>query len=269
LRQNRPNNPALELARKWAWQMALNLVLVAAIFIGVTLFRRRVLAWWPSIPGAGNGVKALLWLAAMGLSLPLLIAVFRKLQALGMLLAEVSVTRKAAGARTDTLRAIVSGTILIAGCIGLLQLVLLLSSTILPAWNALVVLALLLVLATVLLWRFFIRIYAAAQITLRETFTQPPPARRQPVGHELLPLLRDAGLASVRLQPGMFAAGKLISELELRAKTGANIVGIERSVGSVINPAPHEELRAGDHVLLLGSRIQLSAATALLESRDS
>jgi CPA2 family monovalent cation:H+ antiporter-2 len=269
LRQNRSNNFAFKLARLWAIQMAVCLVLVTAIFIAAAFFRHRALAWWPSIPEGENGVKSLLWLGAMVLSLPLLIAVFRKLQALGMLLAEVSVTREAAGARTETLRAIVSGTILIAGCIGLLQLVLLLSSTILPAWNALAVLALLLVLATILLWRFFIRIYASAQFTLRETFTQPPPARHQPVGHELLPLLRDAGLASVRLQPGMFAAGKMISELGLREKTGANIVGIERAGASMVNPAPHEELRAGDLVLLLGGSRQLSEATALLEGGDS
>ncbi|MEI8340454.1 MAG: TrkA C-terminal domain-containing protein, partial [Verrucomicrobiota bacterium] len=243
------------------------LLLVTAIFIAATFFRHRVIAWWPDIPDGANGVKSLLWLCAMVLSLPLLIAVYRKLQALGMLLSEVSVTREAAGARTDTLRAIVSGTILIAGCIGLLQLLLLLSSTILPTWNALAVLTLLVVLAAVLLWRFFIRLYAKAQFTLRETFTQPPPARHHPVEHALLPMLREAGLASVRLQPQMFAAGKLISELELRTKTGANIIGIERAGESLINPAPHEELRTGDHVLLLGSREQLSAATALLEGK--
>ena len=184
-----------------------------------------------------------------------------------MLRAEVSVTREAAGTRTETLRAIVSGTIFIAGCIALLQLVLLLSSTILPTWNMLGVLALLLILATVLLWRFFIRLYAKAQINLRETFTQPPPSRHQPVEHALLPLLRDAGLASVRLLPGTFAEGKLISELGLRSTTGVNIVGIERGGENLINPAPDEELHTGDLLLLLGSRGQLNAATALLEGK--
>ena len=265
LRGNRPNNLAFKLTRLWALQMGICLLLVAAIFIAAGFFPHRVLAWWPAIPGGASGVKSLLWLCAMVASLPLLIAVFRKLQALGMLLSEISVTREAAGARTDTLRAMVSGTIMIAGCVGLIQLLLLLSSAILPAWNALIVLTLLLALATVLLWRFFIRIYARAQITLRETFNQPPPSRHHPVGHPLLPMLREAGLATVRVQPGRFAAGKLISELQLRTLTGANIVGIERAGESLINPAPHEELREGDHLLLLGSREQLAAAMALLE----
>ena len=267
LKGSRTNNFAFKLARLWSIQMGVCLVLVTAIFIAASFLKYRVLLWWPAIPNGMNGVKSLLWLCAMMASLPLFIAVFRKLQALGMLLAEVSVTRKAAGARTDTLRAIVSGTIFIAGCIGLLQLVLLLSSTILPTLNVLGVLALLLVLATTLLWRFFIRIYASAQINLRETFTQPPPSRHQPVEHALLPLLRDAGLASVRIQPETFAAGKLISELELRSKTGVNIVGIERGGENLINPPPDEELRAGDLVMLLGSRAQLSASTAMLEGK--
>jgi CPA2 family monovalent cation:H+ antiporter-2 len=264
LRQNRSSSLALQLARKWAWQMALNLVLVTAIFIGATFFRQRVLAWWPGIPEGDNGAKALLWLAAMGLSLPLLIAVFRKLQALGMLLSEVSVTREAGGARTETLRAVVSGTILIAGSLGLLQFVLLLSSALMPSWNVLIVLALLLALATVLLWRFFIRLYAGAQITLRETFAQPAPARRHPIEHALI--LRDAELASVQVAEKSFADGKLISELELRARTGANIVAIERSGENLINPEPHEELRTGDRLLLLGNGGQLAAAAALLEN---
>ena len=267
LRGSKTNNFAFKLARLWAIQMGICLVLVTAIFITATFFNYRVLVWWPTIPQGTNGVKSLLWLCAMTASLPLFIAVFRKLQALGMLLAEVSVTREAAGTRTETLRAIVSGTIFIAGCIALLQLVLLLSSTILPTWNMLGVLALLLILATVLLWRFFIRLYAKAQINLRETFTQPPPSRHQPVEHALLPLLRDAGLASVRLLPGTFAEGKLISELGLRSTTGVNIVGIERGGENLINPAPDEELHAGDLLLLLGSRGQLNAATALLEGK--
>ena len=267
LKESKSNNFAFKLARLWSIQMGVCLILVTAIFITATFFNDRVLAWWPTIPQGTNGVKSLLWLCAMTASLPLFIAVFRKLQALGMLLSEVSVTREAAGARTETLRAIVSGTIFIAGCIALLQLVLLLSSTILPTWNMLIVLALLLILATVLLWRFFIRLYASAQINLRETFTQPPPSRHKPVEHALLPLLRDAGLTSVRLQSGTFAEGKIISELEIRSKTGANIVGIERGGENLINPAPDEELRVGDLILLLGSRGQLNAATALLEGK--
>ena len=83
----------LGLARKWGWQIALNLIFITGIFIAAGAMRSRGLTWWPEIPRGEDGVKAALWLGAMLLSLPLLIAVFRKLRALAMLLSEMSVTR--------------------------------------------------------------------------------------------------------------------------------------------------------------------------------
>ena len=63
---------------------------------------------------------------------------------------------------------------------------------------------------------------------------------------------------------GAPAAGKLIGELELRTRTGASIVGIERNGGErIINPGPDEELQSGDQVLLLGTRAQLDSAKPL------
>ena len=262
LRTNKNNNIALGLVRKWALQMALNVVLISGIFLSGPYFQRKTLAWWPHIPGGENSLKSLLWLGAMILSLPMIIAVFRKLQATGMLLSEISVTRKAAGSRTDSLRTIVSNTILIAGSIALFQVILLLSSAILPSWNTFFVLALLIVITAILLWRPFIRIYATAQIALRETFEQPAPLRTHPVEAKLLG--KGSELASVEIAQHSVAAGKLISELELRSITGVSIVGIERAGANIVNPDPHEEIHAGDQLLILGKREQLSAAREFL-----
>ena len=70
---------AMRLVRKWAWQLALNLILVTGVFVTAASLRRYGLRWWPEIPRGEDGVKAALWLAAMLVSLPLLIAIFRKL----------------------------------------------------------------------------------------------------------------------------------------------------------------------------------------------
>ena len=77
-------------------------------------------------------------------------------------------------------------------------------------------------------------------------------------------MLREADLESVTIAPASPAARKLIRELELRTRTGASIVGIERAGISLINPGPDEELQPGDQVLLLGSRAQLDAAKTAL-----
>jgi len=59
--------------------------------------------------------KAVIWGAALVLSLPFLIATYRKLQALAMLLAEVSVNPEFAGAYTSGVRRVISEVIPVDG----------------------------------------------------------------------------------------------------------------------------------------------------------
>jgi CPA2 family monovalent cation:H+ antiporter-2 len=260
---SRQRGPAVAFLRKWAWQIALNLLLIAAVFIAAVALRGRAFAWWPTVPGGFEGLKALLWLAAMLVSLPLFIASVRKLQAMGLLIAEMSVSRKAAGANTDALRAIVSTTVLVAGCLGLLPFVLTLSTAILPSRKLLIILALIIAAAVVILRRSFIRLYSRAQAALHDTLAQAPAPHHEPAP-TLPALMREAELRLIAITPASPAAGQLIGELGLRTTTGASIVGIERAAENIVNPGPDEELRTDDRVLLLGSRAQLDSAQALL-----
>ncbi len=254
----------LGLARKWGWQIALNLIFITGIFIAAGAMRSRGLTWWPEIPHGEDGVKAALWLGAMLLSLPLLIAVFRKLRALAMLLSEMSVTRVAGGVNTNSLRSVVANTIVAAGCIMLVLIILLLSSTILPSWKLLLVQALIVTVTAILLRRSFTKLYSKAQFALQETLAQAP-VHRHDAGETTLPaMMRDAQIATIRIGKAASVAGKLIGELRLRTNTGASIVGIQRDGESLINPGPDEELRVDDEVLLLGSEAQLDAARKLL-----
>src|SRR6185436_17960978 len=114
-------------------------------------------------------------------------------------------------------------------------------------------------------WRSFIKLYSQAQVALHQTLTQPPPPRPVEAQKGLPGLLSDADLEMMEIVPGSPAAGKLILELELRTRTGASIVGIERAGGArLINPGPDEELQTGDRVLLLGTRTQLDSAKGTL-----
>ena len=203
------------------------------------------------------------WLAAVVFSLPLFIATARKLQALGMILAETKVTEAAAGERTAAFRAVVAQAVPVAGLITLGFYVLALSSALLPALNVLLVLLLLVGLITWLLWRSFIKVYAKAQVALHETFAQQPELAAAHAPAALPSLLREADLETVKISAASPAAGKLIRELELRTRTGASIVGIERGGTNTINPGADDELQAGDQVLLLGTPAQLKAARAV------
>ena len=258
----------LGLARKWGWQIALNLIFITGIFIAAGAMRRWGLTWWPEIPRGEDGVKAALWLGAMLLSLPLLIAVFRKLRALAMLLSEMSVTRATGGVNTNALRSLVANTIVAAGCIVLVLIILLLSSTILPSWKLLLVQVLIVTVTAILLRRSFTKLYSKAQFALQETLAQAP-VHRHHAGETTLPaMMRDAQIATIRIDKTASVAGKPIGELRLRTNTGASIVGIQRGSENIINPGPDEELRAEDEVLLLGSETHLDAARKLLSHRQ-
>jgi monovalent cation:H+ antiporter-2, CPA2 family len=99
-------------------------------------------------------------------------------------------------------------------------------------------------------------------VALRETFAQQPAPRLARQGTALPSLLREADLETVSIAANSPAVGKLIRELELRTRTGASIVGIERGGANLINPGPDEELQSGDQILLLGTPDQLTAAKA-------
>lgn len=260
----RPSSFASRLARRWFAQMALNLVLAAAVF-GVAAFIARrpplLLRNWEE-----DHRNAVLWLGAMTLSLPLLIATFRKLQAFGLAVAETRVSEAAAGERTAAIRNLVAQGIPLAGLAVMGLVVLLLSSAILPPFNVLIALLVVTALVAWLLWRSFVRVYSKAQVALEETFAQPPAPPAPPEAAALPPLLRNAHLATVMLAPDSAAVGRLIRELQLRTETGASIVGLERQGASLVNPGPHEELQAGDQVLLLGQPGQLEAARRRLSA---
>ena len=148
-------------------------------------------------------------------------------------------------------------TVLVFCRIALGLLVLVLSSALLPTFNVLLVLLAIAAFITWLLWRSFIKVYSKAQVALQETFAQPPAPRHPPAPTALPSVLREADLETVTVAAGSPAVGRLIRELELRSRTGASIVGIERSGANIINPGPDEELQSGDQVLLLGTPVQL------------
>ena len=138
---------------KLGGQIALNLLIIAGIFIAAVFLHRRIVIWWPEFPGGEDGTKAATWLAALLVSFPLLVAVWRKLEAGAMLIAETSVGPSNAGSKESGLQAIISGTILVFGTGVLILLVALLSSTLLPSRNVLLLTLLIMVVSGVLLYR--------------------------------------------------------------------------------------------------------------------
>ena len=263
LGSRRHTSMATKLVRRWFAQMALNASLMGALFAAAAFVAGHPPDWLEQKQFGTEMLNAGLWLAAMILALPLVIATFRKLQALGLLLAETRITKETAGDRVASLRELVAQGVPIAGLLVLILYLLVLSSALLPPLKVLIVLILILVLVTIRLRRVFIKVYSRAQIALQETLSQPP--AQKPAQGQLPGLLREADLETIQITADSPGVGKLIRELELRTRTGTSIVGIERGGGQrIINPGPDEELQSGDQVLLLGTRPQLESAKSVL-----
>ena len=189
--------------------MAINMALVAGLLIGAATLARLKPAWlakWKL--GTGHMLRTVLWVAALVLSLPMLIANLRKLQALGMLISEATIRRESAGQRTQSLRAVVANVCLVAGTAGMILCVLLLSSALLPPLGVMLALAVVLVVVAWLQWRFLVRVYARAQIALKETFEANELGQAEAEAADLpAGLLEAAHLDSVRLAKGSPAIG--------------------------------------------------------------
>ena len=251
------------LLRRWALQMALNLVLITAIFVAASAMS---IGWFERLEPLGHlpgGVNAALFTAAMLLSLPLVVATLRKLRAAAMLMAEASfISRKPehyAILRNLATRAVTGGGVLL-----LVLYMLMIAAPIVPTWPVLLALLALASLITAIYWSGLIRLYAGAQVSLRDTLTAQMPVASSPDTIEAHTILKNAVMETLVMSPTSPAVGKLIRELELRSVTGASIVAIERGEESIINPGPDEELKAGDHILLIGDRQQVLAGRQAL-----
>jgi len=172
LRSIQPQGEGAMLAsmiRKIILQVGVNLALVVAIFFAGSFFAARIggyLEGWISDPSCQ---KALIWGGALLLSLPFLIAAYRKLKALSMLLAEMSVKPEMAGRHTQRVRRVIAELIPILSLLVIFLLLAALSASILPTNKLLVLIAVVTAAVAAVLWRWFIRVHTRMQVALLET----------------------------------------------------------------------------------------------------
>ncbi|UVJ44018.1 cation:proton antiporter [Pseudomonas sp. LS1212] len=172
LRSIQPHGQGALLAsmiRRILLQVMVNLALVVAIFISGGFFAERIgtyLDEWFRDPG---WQKALIWGAALLLSLPFLIAAYRKLKALSILLAEMGVKPEMAGRHTQRVRRVIAEVIPLLSLLVIFLLLAALSASILPTSELLLLVIVVAAIIAAVLWRWFIRVHARMQIALLET----------------------------------------------------------------------------------------------------
>jgi CPA2 family monovalent cation:H+ antiporter-2 len=271
----RAADPIRHLIRKTVLQVSLNLAIVTGVFVTAAYLAQRFDFFWRWLPRWTGGSSTLFWLAAMLACLPLLAATLRKLRAMALLLAELSVPPSLAQRHTPLIRTIIANTILGSGVASLALILLVLSSAILPPWPILIVLLLAIVGIAVSRWRHFIQLYARAQFALGAALSAPLEPSAAEAGAEaggssgngagyLPPIPGPAAVVAMVIPRGSPAAGKRLRDFPLRTRTGVSAVAIERDGQSIINPGPADELRAGDKMFVLGDPEQIRAARELL-----
>lgn len=241
-----------------------NFAWIAGIFLAAAYAARQFAGFFSRMPSWLGGANAVFWFLAALMIIPFAVASLRKLQALAMILAEMRFPQSIGRAGASLPRLLTEWTITIGGIIAMGLLILMLGSTILPPQKNLIIMAVIVIALAVIFWKFNVRIYSKAQVALREVFAGRHTWLNFISFSAAQSILSAAHMADTLIAPLSPAAGKNIRELNLRAATGAVIIGIEREGKMAINPPAEETLRANDRVYLLGTAAQLDNACALL-----
>lgn len=174
LQQTQFNGEKSELKRavqRSLVNVALNLALITGIFVAISY----IPDYFPQLLGARGEDslnKTLLWGSAVAISLPFLIAIYRKLKALGMLFAAASVRRHVAGAMTNPVRRAIAEAIPVFSMVIIVLLIFMLSSSILPSIGLLFALIVAAILLALFLYNWFIKLHSRIQISFMDTFSQ-------------------------------------------------------------------------------------------------
>jgi CPA2 family monovalent cation:H+ antiporter-2 len=162
--------------RRLLWHIGINVLLVVALFVIGAYINAHNWSWF-SMLGIDRDLRhTLIWAGALFLSLPMLIAVYRKAEALGMLLAEIGIRERFAGAYAQAIRNVLARVIPLATLLALALLVSALSSAILPPRGIALSLVVLGVVVAVVLWRGLVKMHARLQAALKETLEKPGPS---------------------------------------------------------------------------------------------
>lgn len=162
-----------KMIRRLVWHIIINVMLVVAAFLIMAYLYRRGIFHWDFLADRPQVKRSLAWSIAALVSLPMIVAAYRKASALGMLLAELSIPERIGGAYNVRIRAVLARFIPLATMWVLGLLVAALASTILPTRGVAVVLVLVLLLLAWLLWRGLVQVHARLQAALRDTLDKP------------------------------------------------------------------------------------------------
>lgn len=260
IRRKRQPSAVRQIIRRSILMMIVNIMLIAGILGAAALAAQYGVDWLPEPLRDPGLYRALLWLVAMLVAMPLYLVTLRKFNALGMVLAEVGLPMTITGQWARHMRTFIAHVVTLGGGAALGLLTFILSASMLPSRESLVLVVALILLVSLWGRRRMLRVYQRAQMALDGVLQDGADAAGD-VAAETRDHLR---LASINIRAESKAVGQTLRQLELRSHTGVSVVGVERAGTQMVNPDPAMPLQPGDRLVMLGSQEQVEAAEAFL-----
>jgi monovalent cation:H+ antiporter-2, CPA2 family len=261
MKQRRSRNLLWQLSRKRLAQVSVGVLFVT----GLAVFSGQLLDLVDDSLGhhfSPKAIQLVFWIALALVILAPLVAIWRNLSAMALLYSEISTRGQVHGRR---LRPVVETGFKIAAAAAIYAWLM----AVLPAegtakWLLLVsglvaVIALLVLRRKLIFWHSEMEVEILSVIDSAETrMTATTAPWLQPHGDWNLHMI-DCTLPDLA-----DAQGKRIAELDLRARFGCSVVGIERQGYMIPLPAPDAVLYPRDKVLLMGTTEQVKAGRKFL-----
>ncbi len=248
-------------------QIAMQVLLISGLLLLVAPFCGLVQRWlgrdWP-IP---NGLPVLFWFGFGLVLLAPLVALWRQIEAIAMMCAEVATPHRSRLASMRPLFKVLFQTA-VAGTT-LLWLITLLPLDSFSGWGALVLVALL-ASATVVLWRRLIRWHSRLESDLRVQLADTPFARLPAaVGQSQGLRTWEFQASDIVVRAGTRAVGLRIEHLPLRHRFRCTVMALERQGVTLPNPPADTMVFPGDTFLLVGREDNLREAEQWLNEQQA
>lgn len=261
-------NILFNLSRKRLAQMGIEIILITAILVFSKSGEHALLAWAEGREDLTDSlVKTTYWIAILGICLVPLLAIWRNLGALTMMICEFvqmknPQIRRVLPFLSFAIRA-ASGFFLLLWFWNFLPI------GELRGWFLGILLFALIVMGA-LGWKRMIYWHSRLEITFEDSLSGRTKTKR----YTLPPwAVNNKGwglsLEECVIPDQAVLAGKNIQESGIRARTGCSIASIERHGFRINNPGPQSHLFPGDRLLLLGEPEQLEKARAILREEHA
>lgn len=262
LQARRQRNRLWQLSRKRFVQIGVEVLVVSGVMVFSEQLLDAAIDWLGRDWLFPHATEIVFWTAMCLVLIAPLVAIWRNISALTLLYAQVATSGLARSARLAP--AVELGLKTIAGITLFLWLASLLPTSGMARW--LLLASVLVAVGAVLLLRHrLIYWHSHLEVELQSVMN----SASHKMGPNSAPWLQphedwDLHMIDCVLPDLADAQGRRINELDLRAKTGASIVGIERQGFMIPLPAPDAVLYPRDRVLLLGTDAQVNAGKKLL-----